>query len=210
MGSEHDQSSDNLLRLLENEELHVNRLVKLIEDMLDISRIRKGKFILNVDKIDLVSLTKNVIQMLETQAAESKCTIELEAPEQVIGVWDFYRLEQMIVNLFTNAMKYGNESRILCKIKESKDFVEFSISDYGIGVAEEDKERIFEQFERAENSKIRSGLGLGLYIVKEIVMAHHGEIKVESEIGKGATFIVKLPRNLKAIEAYSAPFSGSI
>lgn len=208
--SEHGESSEKLLRLLESEEMHINRLVKLIEDMLDISRIRKGKFVLNVDKVDLVSLTKNVIQMLDNQAAECNCSIEMEAPSQVIGEWDNYRLEQMMVNLFTNAMKYGNESKIICKIKESEKFVEFSVSDQGIGIEEDDKERIFEQFERAENSKIRSGLGLGLYIVKQIIVAHQGEIKVESEIGKGATFLIKLPRTSSEKETYSAPFSGSI
>lgn len=192
-GSENDQTSENLLRLLENEELHVNRLVKLIEDMLDISRIRKGKFVLNAEKVDLVHLTKNVLQMLENQFAEHNCKVEVEAPKEVIGKWDNYRLEQMMVNLFTNAMKYGNGSQVICKIKECQDFAEFSIADQGIGIDNRDKERIFEQFERAENSKIRSGLGLGLYIVKQIVMAHEGEITVESELGKGSTFIIKLP-----------------
>lgn len=184
---------EKMKRHLDNEDAQLNRLVRLVEDMLDISRIRVGKFSLRIEDVDMVQLVKDAIQRLEMQIKESKCEILLDAPETLSGQWDSYRLEQVFVNLLTNAMKYGRQGKIVFKVVSDNEHVEISVSDQGIGISEEDQERIFQQFERAVSSSEASGLGLGLYIVKQIITAHQGEIRVKSEPGKGSVFTVRLP-----------------
>lgn len=184
---------EKMKRHLDNEDAQLNRLVRLVEDMLDISRIRVGKFSLRVERVDIVQLAKDVIQRIEVQIRESKSEIELVTPESLFGEWDSYRLEQVLVNLLTNAMKYGRQGKITLSIVPNIDFVEISVADQGIGISESDQDRIFQQFERAVSSSEASGLGLGLYIVKQIITAHQGEIRVESEPDKGSIFTIRLP-----------------
>lgn len=184
---------EKMKRHLENEDAQLNRLVRLVEDMLDISRIRVGKFSLRIEQVDIVQLARDVIQRLEVQIRESRSEIELVAPESLSGEWDSYRLEQVFVNLLTNAMKYGRQGKITLSIVPNIDYVEMSVADQGIGISESDQDRIFQQFERAVSSSEASGLGLGLYIVKQIITAHQGEIRVQSEPGKGSIFTIRLP-----------------
>lgn len=184
---------EKLRQIFENEEYQINRLIRLVDDMLDISRIRTGKFMLQPERSDLVKLVKDVFHRLEPQIKETQTSLKLDAPEILIGYWDGYRLEQVVINLLTNAIKYGNKSSVLVRIYQEASEAYVVVIDQGIGISVQDQERIFEQFERAIPQQEVSGLGLGLYIAKQIVDAHKGTIKVESELGRGSTFTVRLP-----------------
>lgn len=193
-GEFHRFDPESLRRVAEDNENQLNRLIRLVDDMLDVSKIRTGKFQLQIeDQVDLVKLTKEVFKRLEPQLLETGTAIILEASGEVSGSWDAYRLEQVMINLLTNAMKYGNRKPIIVKINKDQSQAVITVLDHGIGISTNDKERIFGQFERAISSSEVSGLGLGLYIAQQIITAHHGTITVESEQGKGSTFIVKLP-----------------
>lgn len=184
---------EKLRRIFEDEEYQLNRLIRLVDDMLDISRIRSGKFTLQRTESDLVSVVKAVFRRLEPQTKELRTTLHLEAPEILVGRFDSFRLEQVVINLITNAMKYGNQTPVKVRLSQNANEASIVVTDQGRGISDQDKERIFEQFERAISPMEVSGLGLGLYIAKQIVDAHNGSIKVESELGKGSTFIVTLP-----------------
>lgn len=191
---------DKIKKMAEEDENQLNRLIRLVDDMLDVSRLRTGKFALQLEEVNIVKLVKDVFERLSPQIQESGCEITLDSPEAILGYWDSYRLEQVLINLLTNAMKYGNKSPVLVNVKSLDSEVLIAVSDKGIGIKPGDMDRIFEQFERAISSREVSGLGLGLYIAKQIVMAHQGSIFVESSLGSGATFTIKLPLKSKIPE----------
>ena len=185
-------SIDKIKKMAEDDEHQVNRLIRLVDDMLDVSRLRTGKFALQMEKTDIVHMLRELIHRLEGQFAQARCDVTFTAPEYLGLTCDSYRLEQVVINLLTNAMKYGGGNPIHLTLAKTPNGVEISVKDFGMGISEKDKERIFEQFERAISPSEVSGLGLGLYIAKQIVVAHHGSIKVESSLGRGATFTVTL------------------
>jgi signal transduction histidine kinase len=119
--------------------------------------------------------------------------VTLAIPKPVIGEWDRDRLEQVLINLLTNSSRYGAGKPILISVHEAQDQAEIRVRDHGRGIAKIDQERIFNRYERAISSNEVSGLGLGLFIVKEMLEKNKGSIKVESELGLGATFIINLP-----------------
>lgn len=190
-----------ILKMANEDEVQLNRLIRLVDDMLDISRIRSGSLTLERQDTNFNSLIEMVLQRLAPQIEESKTKVTLNVNKNIIGNWDSYRIEQVLINLLTNAIKYGNSSPIIVSCHEVNGTAILSVKDQGIGISTEDKNRIFKQFERAKTNQQVSGLGLGLYIVKNIVDAHSGRIEVESELGKGTTFTVYLPLELRPIEA---------
>jgi signal transduction histidine kinase len=111
----------------------------------------------------------------------------------VAGEWDRHRLEQVFINLLTNALKYGEGKPVEVRLSAKGDKAVLEVEDHGVGIAPEDQRRIFDRFERLEATRHVSGLGLGLYIVREIVRAHGGDITVRSAVGEGSTFVVTLP-----------------
>lgn len=119
---------------------------------------------------------------------------DLKACGDSRGIWDSLRIEQVITNLLTNALRYGNGKPVWISLETSETEVSFCVRDEGIGIPEEARSTIFDRFARATSTSKAEGLGLGLYISKEIVLAHGGEIWVESELGHGSTFHVKLPK----------------
>lgn len=183
----------------------VDRLVRLVEEMLDISRIRSGKLAIVAERVDMISLTRETLERFAAQLQAMKCVVTLSAPAELHGDWDKLRLEQVVVNLLTNAMKYGQGKPIHIEIQKAADHVLLSVKDQGIGIAKEHQTRIFERFERAISKSEISGLGLGLYIVKQIVELHGGTIRVESELGKGSQFIVDLPLHFVQQTKQEAP-----
>jgi signal transduction histidine kinase len=120
------------------------------------------------------------------------------------GVWDRFRLEQALVNLLTNAMKYGAGKPIEVHLSSEGGKALVSIRDHGIGIAKENQERVFSRFERAVGEGTFTGLGLGLYITRQIVLAHDGVIKVQSELGHGSTFTMELPFEVRVREIADA------
>ncbi len=172
----------------------VGRLTRLIDDMLDVSRIRTGKLKLDRGYHDLGDILREVVfrmSVLFEAAALELPTLRLE--RGLIGDWDRFRLEQVVGNLLTNAIRYGRGKPIEIVLQKKDQQAILSVTDHGYGIAQEDLLRIFGRFERAINSSEVSGLGLGLFISKEIIESHGGTIWAQSEVGKGSTFYVSLP-----------------
>lgn len=183
-----------LARMVTSDVRQVDRLTRLVDDILDVSRISSGRFSLKIgEPLDFATPVRDVLERSATALAAAGCRIVLDAPTPVIGRWDRGRVEQAVLNLLTNAMKYGRGRPIECTVRSVQDRVVFTMRDQGIGIAPSDQTRIFEIFERAVSANEVSGLGLGLYIARRIVEAHHGSISVASELGKGAIFTLDLP-----------------
>lgn len=184
---------DKMHAMVDRDERQIKSLIRLIEDMLDVSRIRTGKLSIRPSQVDLSALVRGVLLNFAPQidAAESSVTLEAEHP--VEGRWDEFRIEQVISNLLTNALRYGAKSPISVKVYSEQGQACVEVRDQGIGIGEENQKRIFQQFERVTAKHAVAGLGLGLFISEQIVTAHGGSITVESRIGEGALFRVCLP-----------------
>lgn len=187
---------EKLRRMFEDDARQIERLAGLIDNMLDISKINTGKLLLSRESCDLREIAHEVIIRHSTQIETAGCKVTFQADDSVLGYWDRFRIEQVLTNLLTNALKYGARNPIQVRIKSSGDrSATITVQDQGMGIAVEDQGRIFNRFERAVSANEISGLGLGLYIVREIVEMHAGKVGVESELGKGATFVVTLPQD---------------
>jgi len=169
----------------------VRSMTRLIEDMLDISRIQNGKLSIRLGAADLSELVRRVTGDFSGHGHESSITIE--AAPNIIGHWDAFRLEQVLINLLGNAIRYGEGRPIEVELGRKDDQAVLKIRDRGIGIAEQDQQRIFDQFVRVGDRLLAPGMGLGLYITKHFVEAHGGAIEVESTLGAGSTFTVTLP-----------------
>lgn len=171
----------------------VDRLTLLVEEMLDVARIKSGQLTVHREWVDLSEVVRKVVADYGVALRHAGCTLELNARAPVVGLWDRGRIEQVAVALLSNAMKYGARRAIVVDVVAEGAGARLSVRDFGIGIAHADRERIFKQFERAVTVHHYGGLGLGLYIAYQIVVAHQGSIRVESEPGAGATFTVELP-----------------
>jgi signal transduction histidine kinase len=169
------------------------RLNQLIDELMDISKIAAGRLSLHLEETDLSALVREVVLRLGDEATRARCAISLVAPVPVVGLWDRVRIEQVVTNLLTNALKFGAGTPIDLVVESAGEVSRVSVRDRGIGVAPEDAERIFQRYEQAVSTRAYGGMGLGLYIVRQIVEAHGGTIRLESEPGSGSTFTVDLP-----------------
>lgn len=184
---------DKLLLMKNADENQLKRLISLVDEMLDISRIRNGKLTINKTHFNFRELLLEVASRFDLQAQERNATLTVQCDKDYYVTWDRYRLQQVLENLLTNAIKYGNGTPILITVADSENSLFFTVKDHGGGIQEKDISRIFERFERATTANEVSGLGLGLYIVKKIVLAHAGNITVKSKPGEGAEFTVEIP-----------------
>jgi signal transduction histidine kinase len=184
---------ERLAKMFESDQKQIARIAHLIDDMLDISRISTGRLSINKDRFDLSELVKDLVEQTSEQFVASHCSVKVNAATPIIGNWDRFRIEQVVMNLLTNAMRYGCSKPILIEVTATASHARISVSDHGVGIEIKDLERIFERFERAVSGNEISGLGLGLYITKQILEAHQGSIRVESTLGLGSTFVVELP-----------------
>lgn len=182
-----------LLDMLEKTGKNLGRINRLVEDMLDISRFSSGKLSLNIEEFDLSSLCQEVTERLNPVLAEAGCEIHINCNQVIIGSWDRFRIEQVLTNLLTNAAKYAGGFPIEVSLEKRNSEVRMSVRDHGPGVKEQDRQRIFDRFERAKVNDSITGLGLGLFITQEIISTHKGSIKVIEAEGGGAEFIVTLP-----------------
>ncbi len=179
----------------------LDRLRQLLDALLDVSRLTSHRLSLEVSATDLVEITREVATRLEAPARAAGVELQLELPsEPVILFGDRVRLEQVLNNLLTNAIKYGGGKPVRLKVEQQPDMAALTVRDQGIGIAPQDQARIFNRFERATTTRQSDSLGLGLYIAKEIVTAHGGTITVASELGRGTAFQVLLP--LRRTERY--------
>lgn len=196
---------EKLMKMFGDDARQLHRLLRLVDDMLDSSRLESSSFQITRDDVELNRLVRDVVDRMAPELSTSGVEITVaQSADQVWGRWDRYRLEQVMGNLLTNAMKYGDGKPVTVTVRLLEDLAEVSVTDHGIGIAPTDQARVFDRFERAVNDKGVSGLGLGLFIVRQIVEAHGGRVRVESELSKGSTFTVELPRQLSSDHAAAA------
>lgn len=186
-------SPERVKKFLNSTNRQVDNLTRLVEDMLDISRINLGKLTLQKERIELSLLVNEVIDRFCPENDDRECVLHKQIEEGVTVYGDRFRIEQVLTNLITNAIKYGKESPITVILEVYEHNALIKVIDQGVGIAQENQDRIFQRFERAISSNEISGLGLGLYIVKHILEMHRGSIEVESQLGEGSTFKVTLP-----------------
>jgi signal transduction histidine kinase len=171
----------------------VRKLVELVDDLLDVSRISSGRMALNPQPVDLTGLAREALGRFEPEAARVGCVLTLSAPGPLPCRVDPLRFEQVLDNLLSNALKYGPGKPVRVRLEREAARLRLTVRDEGIGVPPEALERIFHRFERAVSERHYGGLGLGLYIVRQIVEASGGTIAAASVSGQGATFTVELP-----------------
>jgi signal transduction histidine kinase len=181
--------ANRMLEIMSKEE---RRVARLIDDLLDLGRIRSGQLELDLTSFDLCDLVREVSAQMQVQAAGTKLKVELNGP--VVGQWDRERLNQVVTNLVGNAVKYGQGRPVLIRASADRQRrARLQVSDNGPGIAPEMHARIFEPFKRATRNGQSDGLGLGLFIVRSIVEQLGGAVNVNSRLGAGATFVVELP-----------------
>jgi two-component system phosphate regulon sensor histidine kinase PhoR len=183
---------------------HTDRLTKIVEDLLMLSRIETKEFQLKMEAIPLRDFIDDVVEFVKEPAEKKKISLSRNEILSSLAVQaDRSYLEQILINLLDNAIKYtpeGGRVTVSAIEKDSKE-IQFSVEDNGIGIPKEDLSRIFERFYRVDKgrSKELGGTGLGLSIVKHLVQAHGGRVWVESQIGKGSTFYLTLPKRREEI-----------
>lgn len=174
------------------------RLSRLVQGLLDITQITAGRLVLSPERVDLAAVVRDAAERWKETLARANCELRMRVPQAIPGYWDRMRLEQIIDNLVANAAKFGAGKPVEVAADADETTVRIVVRDEGIGIAPEDQERIFGRFERAAPTRYYGGFGLGLWIVRNIVEAHGGEIHVSSHPGHGSTFDVMLPREASA------------
>jgi PAS domain S-box-containing protein len=170
------------------------RLTQLVEALLDVSRIATGRLVLSPERFDLTKSVEDVVDRFHEQAAKEGCELTLRESEPVTGEWDRIRVEQVLTNLLANAFKYAAGTPVELAVRAEGDTAVITVSDKGPGVPETERARIFGRFERAVSMSHFGGMGLGLYVARQITEAHGGTIGIEEVEPHGARFIVTLPR----------------
>lgn len=198
--SDHPKSTI-ILKALEDADKNFNGFLKLVEDLLDVSRITADRFIIEKEKLNLSELVQQNIENFSSEFSQRNYEVIVNIESDIYGLWDKTRMNQVLNNLLSNAIKYGEGKTIEITLTKEKNentenIAKLVVRDHGIGIAESNIPKLFGRFERIAPVSQYGGLGLGLYITKCIVAAHEGIIKVESDLQKGSTFIVELPIKL--------------
>ncbi len=189
--------SEELLRkMVARDGRQIQSMIRLINDMVDVTRIRSGKLSIRPAETELAALLERIVGDLAQRTEAAGGTIELHAPEQVQGVWDEFRVEQVIINLLTNALRYGGSKPVRITLMKDEQHASIEVRDQGVGISPEDQQRIFNPFERAGTKEVREGLGLGLYIARQLAESHGGTLEVSSAPAQGAAFRLSLPLKL--------------
>jgi signal transduction histidine kinase len=185
---------DRLARMRRN----VERLRALVDEMLDTSRVSAGRLALEPERLDVTALVRAVADRLGAPDGR----VVVEAAASLVEAWaDPRRIEQVVENLVSNALKFGGDRPVRIRVDRADGRARIAVSDDGPGVSPEDQARIFERFERAAPARHFGGLGLGLWLVREIVEAHGGRVTLESSPGRGSIFTVLLPEPVAAPQA---------
>jgi PAS domain S-box-containing protein len=172
----------------------VDRLIGLVGRLLDVSAIVQGKLVMELGPTNLIEMVEQVVDDFREPALRAGSELHFRASGDGAGTWDRVRIEQAFVNLLSNAIKYGSGKPVDVTVEATGTDARILVTDHGIGIAPEDLGRIFTRFERAAPQRHYGGLGLGLYIARNIVDAHGGAIHVSSQPGAGTTFIIELPK----------------
>jgi PAS domain S-box-containing protein len=188
-------SPEKIRSLLDKNSRHIDQLTRLVDDMLDISRIRTGRLTLKKETCDIKTMLQNILYNMRDQFAYCGSGQPLiEQLEDATGDWDPLRIEQVITNIITNAVRYGQGRPITIAVQNHHENVRISVKDEGLGIERADHEKIFQRYERGVLTREVRGLGIGLFITQQIVNGHQGRIWLESEVNRGTTFYVDLPR----------------
>ena len=184
---------DRLAAMVHTADRQARRLAALVDTLLDLTRIESDRLELSCDWWDLGATVREVVEDLREDLGRAGCDVAIEASAGIRGRWDRARIEQVVTNLLANAMKYGAGAPIEIAVQTDGAAARLRIRDHGIGIDLSRQPHIFDRFERAVSMQHYGGLGLGLYIVRRIVVAHGGAVTVDSAPGEGATFFVELP-----------------
>ena len=187
-------NEENLRIMLERDSRQIKSMIRLINDMNDVSRIKNDKLSILPGPTNLTHLLQGIVADLSHQAEAAGSKFELNVQADVTGIWDEFRVEQIIINLLTNALRYGDSKTITIILTANTTTAELKVRDQGLGIAPAEQVRIFEKFERGEAKKASEGLGMGLYIARQLAEAHKGTLIVESHTGEGSIFTLTLPR----------------
>jgi two-component system OmpR family sensor kinase len=191
-------SLDDVEASLRRIEWLVDLYVKRATTLLDVSRITSGKLRLEIDKVDISELVRNLALALEPAIQYARSSLRLNVSDNLAAETDRLALEQILDNLLLNAIKFGAGKPIEVTASFDGDKLCIQVRDEGVGMSAKDQARIFEPFERAIAYGAQAGFGIGLWVVRQLVDALGGEIKVESALEKGTTFTVIVPRGMEA------------
>jgi signal transduction histidine kinase len=183
--------AERLVRLITRQS---RRLGTLVRELLSVAELQAGRLRMERTPVDLSRVVREIAEELGPELARARCGLTVEAPAPVEGQWDRTRLDQVVNNLLSNAMKYGAGHPIRITVDTSPGIARLVVEDQGIGIDPERLRHVFGRFERAVPASNYGGLGLGLYVVREIVGALGGTVSVKSVIGAGSSFTVELPR----------------
>jgi PAS domain S-box-containing protein len=186
----------------------IERLSELVERLLDVSRLVRGRLVTEPEETDLAALVREVMADFREPALQAGSRLRFRSSGPVVGMWDKARIEQVVINLISNAIKYGVGKPIDLKVEGSESSARLVVSDRGIGIEPADIYRIFDRFERAAPAQHYGGLGIGLYIAQKIIEAHGGSIRVSSVVGRGSTFVVDLPKRGMLTRTIGEPGGG--
>jgi signal transduction histidine kinase len=189
-GAEADAAAPRVITL----QRQIERLHNLVDKLLDISRLTAGRLELELEPVDLDALVREVLSRFDEELRRSGSEVVVRGEGPNPGRWDRSRLDQVVTNLIANAIKYGGGRPIHVTLDGSPEVARLEVRDHGIGIAPENLGRIFQRFERAVSERHYGGLGLGLWIVHQIVEALGGTVQATSRPGEGAVFVVELPR----------------
>lgn len=191
-----EQVSPVLLQGLEMLEVAVDHYVNRATTLLEITRLNAEQVQLQLSTFDLCELVRDCVRKYQQLAERAGSTLHCDLEASVEGTWDRLATEQILDNLVSNAIRYGDGNPVTVEVRSDPDSVVVRVIDRGIGVAPADRERIFQRFERASGVSRSGGFGIGLWLSSKLVQAQAGVLELESEPGSGSTFIVRLPRDV--------------
>lgn len=186
-------SVEHLLQMLQSTQTQTKRLSRMINDLLNISLITTHKLDLEEEIVDLTTLVRDEVTEFEPKFVAEGSMLTFSAEDVITGKMDKLRIEQALDNILSNALKYGNKKPVQVSLKKNNNQAIISIEDRGVGIPDEDKEKIFQLFKRGGNEKEFKGLGVGLYIAQQIVLQHGGKITIKSRLGSGTVVTIFLP-----------------
>lgn len=182
-----------LLEYFESANRQCDRIARLVDNLLDVTRLHGAKLALSPEMLDLAEVVRETVEQYRPELERCGCELRMHLAGPVEGEWDRSRIEQVITNLLSNAVKYGVGKKVEVRISRAGRDAKLVVKDQGIGIAATDFKKIFHRFERTDEAREFAGLGLGLYISRQIVKAHGGTIEVRSHPGKGSAFTVRVP-----------------
>lgn len=195
---------EQMNNMIRRDERQIKAMIRLIDDMLDVSRMKSGTLSIRPAKVELMALLERVVNDLSLQAAAAGANVVLAPHRSVEGYWDEFRIEQVVVNLLTNALRYGGGGTIEVGVAQEGCTARIDVRDHGKGIAPDYIDRIFEPYERGNKAGEPKGLGLGLYISRQLAVSHGGQLTVQSTPGQGATFSLTLPCIETAVQPAAA------